>query len=66
MGIFDKPKLNWGPKKKDLTPDDQWIKCPSCNELIHKLDLEQNHNVCPKCGHHFLMGSRERLSLIHI
>jgi len=64
MGIFDKPKLNWGPKKKDLTPDDQWIKCPACNELSHKLDVEQNHYVCPKCDHHFLMGARERIALL--
>ena len=61
MGIFDKPKLKWGAKKQDLTPDEQWIKCPSCNELIHQLDLEQNLSVCPKCEHHFLIGSRERI-----
>lgn len=64
MGIFDKPKLNWGKKKKDIVPDDQWIKCPSCNELVHNLDLEQNHNVCPKCEHHFLMGARNRINLL--
>jgi len=64
MGIFDKPKLNWGKKKKDIVPDDQWTKCPSCNELTHNLDLEQNHNVCPKCDHHFLMGAHERVALL--
>ncbi len=62
MGIFDKPKLKWGTKTKDIIPDDQWTKCPSCNELCHNLDLEQNQNVCPKCDHHFLIGSRERIA----
>lgn len=62
MGIFDKPKLPWGPKKQDVSTDDQWVKCPSCGELIHKLDLAQNLFVCPKCEHHFLMGSRERIA----
>ena len=61
MSIFSKPKLPWGPKKKDLTNDDQWIKCPSCSELIHDIDLEQNLAVCPKCEHHFLFGSRDRI-----
>ncbi len=61
MGIFNKPKLPWGPKKKDLTSDDQWVKCPSCSELIHNLDLKQNLSVCQKCEHHFLIGSRERI-----
>lgn len=61
MGIFNKPKLPWGPKKKDLTADDQWLKCPSCSELNHNLDLKQNLSVCNKCEHHFLIGSRERI-----
>ncbi len=64
MGIFDKPKLNWGTKKKDIVADDQWTKCPSCGELTHNLDLVQNYNVCPKCEHHFLMGARERIALL--
>ena len=64
MGIFDKPKLAWGPKKKDIIPDDQWTKCPSCNELSHRLDIEQNLFVCPKCDHHFLMGSRARIAML--
>lgn len=64
MGIFDKPKLPWGTKKKDLTKDDQWVKCPSCSELIHDLDIRQNFSVCPKCDHHFLMGCRERVELL--
>lgn len=64
MGIFDKPKLPWGPKTKDLTPDDQWVKCPSCTELIHDLDLRQNLHVCTKCDHHFLIGSRARIEAL--
>ena len=46
MGIFDKPKLRRGSKKKDTVPDDLWKKCPDCGELIHTLDLKQNYQVC--------------------
>lgn len=65
-GIFKKPKLKWGPKKKkkDLTTDDQWTQCPSCGELTHDLDLEQNLMVCAKCDHHFLLGSRARIAML--
>ena len=45
-------------------PDDLWTKCSDCGEMIHALDLKQNLNVCPKCDHHFLIGSRERIELI--
>ncbi len=64
MGIFDKPKLRRGNKKKDMVPDDLWTKCPDCGELIHTLDLRQNHQVCTHCNHHFLMDAHDRISLL--
>ncbi|MEC9056736.1 MAG: acetyl-CoA carboxylase carboxyltransferase subunit beta, partial [Verrucomicrobiota bacterium] len=64
MGIFDKPKLRRGNKKKDTVPDDLWTKCPDCGELIHTLDLRQNHHVCPHCNHHFLMEVHDRIALL--
>ena len=45
-------------------PDDLWTTCPDCGEMIHDLDLKQNLLVCPKCDHHFLIGSRERINII--
>jgi len=64
MGIFNKPKLRGNGGKRDNMPDDLWTKCGDCNEMIHALDLKQNLNVCPKCEHHFLIASRERIELI--
>jgi len=64
MGIFNKPKLRGKGNKRDNMPDDLWTKCSDCGEMIHTLDLKQNLNVCPKCDHHFLIGSRERIELI--
>lgn len=64
MGIFNKPKLRGKGGKRDSMPDDLWTKCGDCGELIHSLDLKQNLLVCPKCDHHFLIGSRERIDLI--
>ncbi len=64
MGIFDKPKLRRANKKKDVVPGDLWTKCPDCGELIHTLDLKQNHQVCTHCGHHFLMDANDRIALL--
>jgi acetyl-CoA carboxylase carboxyl transferase subunit beta len=60
MGIFERPKLR-NNKRKDM-PNDLWIKCPECGNMIHVLDLKQNGQVCPLCGPHFLLGSRERIA----
>ena len=38
-----------------------WVRCPDCSQVIFKADLEANLQVCPKCGHHFRIGSRERI-----
>jgi acetyl-CoA carboxylase carboxyl transferase subunit beta len=42
-------------------PEGLWIKCPSCETVLYKTDLEQNLNVCPKCAHHHRIGARARL-----
>lgn len=62
MGIFKKPAFN-SDKKRDF-PEGLWQKCPSCNEMIHNLELVQNFRVCPKCDHHFTQSARERLEML--
>ena len=42
-------------------PEGLWVKCASCDSVLYKTDLEQNQNVCPKCGHHLRMRARARL-----
>lgn len=42
-------------------PEGLWTKCPPCGEVIHNLALAENLSVCPKCGHHFTLGARERI-----
>jgi len=63
MGIFSKPSLE-SLKKRDDMPEGLWSKCPGCGAMIHNLELAQHHSVCHHCGHHFLMGSRERIALL--
>lgn len=45
-------------------PDDLWVKCSSCRELIYKKELNDNLKVCPKCGHHMRLSAREWLDLL--
>lgn len=49
------------PDQRRTVPEGLWIKCPSCETVLYKTDLEQNVNVCPKCGHHHRIGARARL-----
>ncbi len=45
-------------------PEDLWIKCPKCSELLYSRECERNGRVCPKCGHHFRLSARERIDLL--
>ena len=47
-------------KKRDI-PEGLWTKCPSCGTMIYDKELDENLKVCPKCQHHFAIGSRERI-----
>ena len=43
-------------------PEGLWVKCPSCEAVLYKTDLEQSQNVCPKCSHHMRIGARARIN----
>jgi len=58
------PKIQQtNPKERRAVPEGLWIKCPACDTVLYKTDLEQNQNVCPNCSHHHRIGARARLNV---
>ena len=55
-------KTEDGAERRQV-PEGLWIKCPECDTVLYKTDLEGNQNVCPHCGHHHRIGARERLNV---
>jgi acetyl-CoA carboxylase carboxyl transferase subunit beta len=43
-------------------PEGLWIKCPACDAVLYRAELERNLQVCPKCNHHMRIGGRDRLA----
>ncbi len=41
-----------------------WVKCPHCNELLYRKDLEASLSVCTRCGYHFRMHAHDRVNMI--
>ena len=56
-----KPRLGTGRSKKRDIPEGLWTKCPKCETMVFDKELDENLKVCPKCGYHFPIGSRERI-----
>jgi acetyl-CoA carboxylase carboxyl transferase subunit beta len=49
------------PADRRTVPEGVWVKCPSCETVLYKNDLQENQNVCPKCSHHHRISARARL-----
>lgn len=56
-----KPKIGSSKSKKREIPEGLWTKCPKCSTMVFDKELDENQKVCPKCGHHFPIGARERI-----
>ena len=48
-------------KPRKGIPEGLWTKCPGCTAVLYRPELDRNLFVCPKCGHHFRIGARQRL-----
>jgi len=42
-------------------PEGLWTKCPACDAVLYRAEIERNLHVCPKCSHHMRINARERL-----
>ena len=47
---------------KKTVPEGLWSKCPACQSVLYRKDLEDNAEVCPKCSYHNRIGARARLA----
>jgi acetyl-CoA carboxylase carboxyl transferase subunit beta len=59
---FDKPTYSVRKTKKTNIPEGLYTKDPVTGEILFNKEIEDNQMVVPKSGHHFSIGSRERLS----
>jgi acetyl-CoA carboxylase carboxyl transferase subunit beta len=64
MPLFSKKNYSTVKVRKRDIPDGLWLKCPGCQEIIFKQELDENASVCPKCGHHFQMSRADRIKLL--
>ncbi len=58
------PKIKRSEGARRSVPEGLWRKCAACEAVLYATDLEQNLNVCPKCGHHHRLKARARLDLL--
>ena len=60
---FVRPRIKSLMAGRSATPENLWIKCPGCGEMIFHRDLEAALHVCPKCGHHLRIAPAARFAM---
>ena len=53
-----------GSVSKKNIPEGLWCKCPLCQAVLYRIDLEENMEVCPKCSFHNRISARARIEIL--
>lgn len=57
---FVRPKIRTLLGRREV-PDNLWIQCPACQQMLYHTELQRNLKVCSHCGHHLRASAAERL-----
>jgi acetyl-CoA carboxylase carboxyl transferase subunit beta len=54
------------PEDRTVKTEGIFVKCENeeCSATIYRKDLKASLNVCPTCGYHFRLSSKERLQML--
>jgi acetyl-CoA carboxylase carboxyl transferase subunit beta len=60
-----------GKKVKSMTkrpkrgvPEGLWQRCPGCEQVIYRKEIDKRMGVCPRCDYHFYVSAKERISQV--
>jgi acetyl-CoA carboxylase carboxyl transferase subunit beta len=65
MSWFEKlmpSRIRTDTRAKRTVPEGLWAKCPGCNAILYRAEMERNLDVCPKCDYHNRIDARHRLN----
>jgi acetyl-CoA carboxylase carboxyl transferase subunit beta len=51
-------------RQKRGVPEGLWQRCPGCQEIIFRKEVEKRLGVCPECGFHFYVSARDRIAQV--
>ena len=60
---YVRPRINSLFSRREV-PENLWIKCPECGQMLFHRELEDNLNVCTACDHHMAISPRDRFAAL--
>ena len=66
IAVPEGEKVEIKEKNEEVVPaaDGLWMKCPECQEITYKNDVENNLQKCPICDHYYGMNAIQRIDLL--
>lgn len=64
MSWLSKVRNSLSSLAKRDTPDNLWMKCPGCGEMLFAQEFEANLSVCPHCAFHGRIGASARFDVL--
>ncbi len=61
LAEYVRPKIRTLLGRREV-PDNLWLQCPSCQQMLFTKDLERTLKVCSNCGYHMRPTALERLA----
>ncbi len=61
LAEYVRPKIRTLLGRRDL-PDNLWVQCPNCQQMLFTSDLARNLKVCTSCDFHMRPTAAERLA----
>ncbi|CAH2601530.1 acetyl-CoA carboxyltransferase subunit beta [Rhodovastum atsumiense] len=58
---YVRPKIRTLLGRREV-PDNLWVQCPACQQMLYHTELARNLKVCSHCGHHLRASAEERLA----
>ncbi|MFP4605398.1 MAG: acetyl-CoA carboxylase, carboxyltransferase subunit beta [Bacteroidales bacterium] len=53
-----------GPEQKASVPENLFMQCPDCKNMIYRKKIVSNLSVCPDCSHHFRIPNSEWIKIL--
>lgn len=60
---YVRPRINSLFSRREV-PENLWIKCPECGQMLFHRELADNLKVCTNCEHHMAFSPRERFTAL--
>src|SRR5947209_8581660 len=57
------PRYHLARARFEALPDNLWVRCPRCEDMVYAKELESALDVCPKCKYHFAVTARQRIAM---